>query len=110
MTNTDGTLGPPRDYRAPDDPRLPRFSTYDEEAALWEGHDFDTLEPLASEELSERASIEQAWRAERTDPSRRLSISLDRSAYDALAEAARSRGVEPETLAGMWLRERLRSA
>lgn len=110
MTDIEATTGRTRPYRAPDDPRLPRFSNYAEEASFWEGHDFETLEPLSPEELAERAAIERGWRAERSDPSTRLTVQLDRSAYDALMEAARARGVDPGMLAGTWLRERLRSA
>ncbi len=55
-----------RPYSPPNDPRLPRFSSYEEEARFWESHDFETLEPLPVEELAERGAIEAEWRAERT--------------------------------------------
>ena len=56
---------PMRPYRPPDDPRLPRFSSYEEEARFWESHDFEPLEPLSAAELTEQKAIEDEWRAER---------------------------------------------
>ncbi len=110
MRDTESTVEPSRRYHAPDDPRLPRFASYAEEAAFWERHDFETLEPLSPEELAERTSIESELRSERSSTSTRLTVLLDRPIYDALVEAARERGVEPATLAGAWLDERLRLA
>ena len=66
MTDGASTARSPRPYRPPNDPRLPSFSSYEEEAAFWETHDFETLEPLSAEELAERRAIEEEWRAERT--------------------------------------------
>ncbi len=65
MTDTAPTVRPPRPYRPPDDPRLPRFASYEEEAEFWDTHEFETLEPISPEELVERRAIEQEWRGER---------------------------------------------
>ncbi len=65
MTESAPAAKPSRPYRPPDDPRLPRFSSYDEEAAYWETHDFETLEPLSKEELAERGAIEDERRTQR---------------------------------------------
>lgn len=81
MTDTAPAAGPSRPYRQPDDPRLPRFASYEEEAAFWESHDFETLEPLVPEELRDRRAVEDEWRDERTtrtDPRARLTVDLDR--------------------------------
>ncbi|MBA2450188.1 MAG: hypothetical protein H0V51_19400 [Chloroflexi bacterium] len=64
MTDTTPTARPPRPYRPPDDPRLPRFVSYEEEAEFWDTHEFETLEPISPQELVERRAIEQEWRAE----------------------------------------------
>ena len=113
MTESTPTREPARPYRPPDDPRLPRFSSYQEEAAFWETHDFETLEPLSAEELAERRAVEDEWRTERVRPSApraSLTVDLDRATYDALVAEADTLGVEPEALARTWLRELLRSA
>ena len=65
MTDSAPASGPSRPYSPPDDPRLPRFASYAEEAAFWESHDFETLEPLSKEELAERRAVSAEWRAER---------------------------------------------
>ncbi len=113
MTERAPTREPSRPYRPPDDSRLPRFSSYQEEAAFWETHDFETLEPLSAEELAERRSVEDEWRSERVgqaSPRASLTVDLDAATYDALVSEAETLGVEPEALARSWLRERLRSA
>ena len=65
MTESESAAESSRPYRPPDDPRLPRFSSYEEEAEFWDTHDFETLEPIPPEELAERRAIETGWRAER---------------------------------------------
>lgn len=65
MTDSAPPAGTCRPYRPPDDPRLPRFASYAEEAAFWERHDAETLEPLSAEELTERRVIELTWRTGR---------------------------------------------
>ena len=113
MTESTPTHELSRPYRPPDDPRIPRFASYEEEAAYWETHDFETLEPLSADELAERRAIEAEWRADRTGRASRrssLTVDLDRATYDALVSEANAIGVEPEALARTWLRERLRSA
>ena len=113
MTESTPAIGPSRPYRPPDDPRVPRFSSYEEEAAFWESHDFETLEPLAADELAERRALEDTWRterAERASPRASLTVDLDLATYDALVSEANVRGVEPEALARTWLPERLRPA
>lgn len=110
MKDARSTAESTRPYHPPDDPRLPRFSSYAEEATFWEIHDFETLEPLSPDELAERASIEREWRTEQPGSATQLTVQLDRRAYDALVKAAHARGVEPAALAVTWLRERLKSA
>ncbi len=110
MTDDAPAAKPSRPYRPPDDPRLPRFSGYEEEAEFWDTHDFETLEPIPSEELAERRTIEQKWRAERAEPrslSAQLTIRLDRATYDAIVAEARALGIGPATLARTWLRNHL---
>jgi hypothetical protein len=112
MMDSAPTARPPRRYRPPDDPRLPRFSSYAEEAAFWESHDFETLEPIPPEERAQRRAIEQKWRAERERRpglTAQLTVRLDRETYDRIAAEARALGIGPATLARTWLRERLRS-
>ncbi len=113
MTDRAAPARPSRPYRPPDDPRLPRFPSYEEEAEFWESHDFETLEPVPTEELAERRAIEDEWRtggAGRGNLSAEITVRLDRATYDAIVTEARNRRMRPAALAREWLRERLRSS
>ena len=103
---------PSRPYAPPDDPRLPRFSSYEEEAEFWDTHDAFDLSPIPPEELAEHRAIIDAETEEtrgRDGLTEQLTVRLDRETYDGIVAEAREIGVGPTTLARVWLRERLRS-
>jgi len=73
------------------------FNTLDEEAEFWDTHDTADLGkvPLLSLPLIEPEKEEV------------LSLRVQRSVKDRLQKAARSKGINPTTLARMWIIERL---
>lgn len=79
--------------------RIPAFQNIEEEAAFWDtndatefvGQELQPVEVTIGGELAER-----------------LTLRLDQSDRDQLANRARAKGVGPSTLARIWLKERLR--
>ena len=100
---------PSRPYTPPDDPRLPRFSSYEEEAAFWDTHDVFDLSPLAPDELHEREAVQRAAAEPRAGLTEQLTVRLDRETYEGIVAEAREMGIGPTTLVRVWLRERLRA-
>lgn len=76
---------------------IPPFKTLDEEAEFWDTHDTADLGkvPLLSLPLIEPEKEEI------------LSVRIQRSVKNRLQKAARNKGVNPTTLARMWIIERL---
>ena len=82
--------------------RIPAFSSVEEEAAFWDSHDVTEFE----DELQVVTDVKFVP----SDPSRTLTVRLVREAMEALRHEARHRGVDPATLAGDWIRDRLMGA
>lgn len=77
--------------------RIPKFTTYAEEAKFWDTHDFtdyrDGFKPVEvrfAKKLSEG-----------------ITIRFDRETLTALRMLARKKGLGPTTLARMWILEQL---
>jgi hypothetical protein len=76
--------------------RIPSFSNVEEEAEFWDTHDFtDYLEEAKS------VTVVYGGLAER------LTIRLEPSDRETLAQLSRSKGIGPSTLVRMWVKERL---
>ncbi|MHB8576264.1 MAG: CopG family antitoxin [Dehalococcoidia bacterium] len=77
--------------------RIPRFSSYEEEAAFWDTHDTTEFEgEFQSVEVRFARSLSQT-----------LNIRLDATTLNLLREEAHRKGVGPTTLARMWILEHL---
>lgn len=79
---------------------IPPFKTLDEEADFWDTHDTSALFKNPKTPLSKLPLIEP----EKEDV---LSLRVQRSVKERLQNAARSKGINPTTLARMWIIERL---
>ena len=77
--------------------RIPRFKSYEEEAAFWDTH--DTTE------------FEDEWKEVKLEFGRplihTLGVRLDARTIDRLQELGSTKGLGASTLARMWLLERL---
>ncbi|HEU5423542.1 MAG TPA: CopG family antitoxin [Nitrolancea sp.] len=90
---------PKRQKPAAERPRIPEFTSREEEAEFWDTHDiadyWDDLKPVRvrfSQQLSEG-----------------ITVRLDPETLARLRERARKLGVGPTTLARMWIIEQLRA-
>jgi hypothetical protein len=94
-------------YTPPDDPRLPKFKSYEEEAEFWDTHDAIDLTPLDPKELRE-LDKERTPMPPQPTLSRHLNIRVDESTYAAVEARARELGIGPSSLVRIWVRDRLR--
>ena len=79
------------------------FKTLEEEANFWDTHDlsqvfYDSKIPLSALPLIEKEKEEM------------LTIRIQKSIKDRIVKLARMKGINPTTLARMWLIEKVRSA
>jgi hypothetical protein len=94
-------------YTPPDDPRLPKFKSYEEEAEFWDTHDAIDLTPLDREELRE-LDAERVPGRSRLALSRHLNVRLDELTYAQVEARAHELGIGPSSLVRIWVRDRLR--
>jgi hypothetical protein len=80
--------------------RVPKFANEQDAAAFW-----DTHSPLDFPGDFEEVEI----RREQSVRQRGLTIKLDQAMIDKLTDIAREQGLDPSTLARMWILEHLRS-
>jgi len=79
--------------------RIPRFTSYEQEAAFWDSH---SLAEFADElEVVENLRVARPLK-------HRLSVPLDASTLAELAAMGAQIGVHPSALARQWIIERLR--
>jgi hypothetical protein len=78
--------------------RIPAFNDIEEEAAFWDTHDFTDF-------MDESTLVNVTVGHDLAD---RLTLRLDHADRAELVKCARAKGVSPATLAGMWLKDRLR--
>jgi predicted DNA binding CopG/RHH family protein len=78
-------------------PRIPTFSSLEEEAEFWDTHDTTDYE-----EEFKPVKVRFA-----KNLSHVLALRLDQQTLEELREQARKKGIGPTTLARMWIRERL---
>lgn len=76
------------------------FKTLDEEAEFWDTHDTSLLFKDPTTPLSKLPLIEP----EKEDV---MTVRLQRSIKERLSHFARSKGINPSTLARMWIIEKL---
>ena len=77
--------------------RIPRFKSREEEAQFWETHSTTEFE-----DEFEEVKLKVARPLGHI-----LAVRLDARTIDRLAEVGRAKGLDPSTLARMWLLERL---
>lgn len=94
-------------YTPPDDPRLPKFKSYEEEAEFWDTHDAIDLSPLDPEELRE-LDRQRIPMPPRPVLARHLNVRVDEVTYAEVAARARELGIGPSSLVRIWVRDRLR--
>ena len=99
----------PRAYTPPEDRRLPRFASQEEEAEFWDTHHVADLSPIEPAELREREAVQRAKTEPRAGLTEQLTVRLDRETHDSIVAEAREMGIGPTTLVRVWLRERLRA-
>lgn len=84
--------------QSPDDNKIPRFETIEDEAAFWDVHDTtefeDEFEPV--EVVFARPLIH-----------REFAVPLDAQTVERLGRLAQERGVDTATLARLWIMDRL---
>ena len=80
---------------------IPPFKTLDEEADFWDTHDTSLLFKNPKTPLSKLPLIEK-------EKEEVLTVRLQESIKEQLTHAARMKGINPSTLARMWLIEKLR--
>ncbi len=97
-----------RPYTPPDDPRLPKLTSYEEEAEFWDTHDFVDLSPLDPDELRE-LDKERVQMPRRPGLSRHLNVRVDDETFAEVQARARELGIGPSSLVRIWVRERLRA-
>lgn len=98
-----------RPYTPPDDPRLPRFSSREEEAHFWDTHDLFDLSPIEPDEADPPHTVRRAAADRRRGFTEQLTVRLDRETYEAIQAEARELGIGPTTLVRIWLRDRVRA-
>ncbi len=77
--------------------RIPKFSTYEEEARFWDTHSPEDF-PEEFKEVKVRF---------RRPLQIRLAVPLEQSTVRELEKIGKARGVEPTTVAREWILERL---
>ncbi len=90
------------DYRGPTYPTeahgsIPAFSSYEEEAAFWDTHDFSDFK-------NETRPVKVRATRGLTDP---VQVRFDAETNRELEDKARTHGVKKATLIRMWVLERL---
>ena len=78
------------------------FKTLEEEAHFWDTHHLSPLYKNPKSPLSKLPLIE-------TEKKETLVIRLQKTLKQKLSKAAQSRGLNPSTLARMWLAEKLQT-
>ncbi|SRR6266540_7451462 len=79
--------------------RIPTFKTVEEEAAFWDTHSFTEFE----DELEEATDVKFVA----YQPKNAITVKLGQDTLIALTEQAKAKGVDPSTLARMWILEHL---
>ena len=79
---------------------IPPFKTLDEEADFWDTHDWSPIFKNPKTPLSKLPLLEK----EKEDI---LTVRIQHSIKERLTKAARVKGINPTTLARMWIIERL---
>jgi len=77
--------------------RIPKFSTYEEEARFWDTH---SPEDFHEEFKEVKVKFRRPLRI-------RLAVPLEQSTVRELEKIGKARGVEPTALARQWILERL---
>jgi hypothetical protein len=98
-----------RPYSPPDDPRLPKFTTYEEEAEFWDTHDAIDLNPLDRDELRKVDKERVEMPRQRSGLTRHLNVRLDDATFAEVQARARELGIGPSSLVRIWVRDRLRA-
>lgn len=83
---------------APQETSISKARSLDEIAEYWDSHSL-------ADHWDETAEVEFEVRA-----LRRHRVSLDPEVYEGIADRARVRGIHPETLVNLWLKERLQGS
>lgn len=78
--------------------KIPKFSSYQEEAEWWDSHDVTQIEGL--EVVEEEIFIRPKKQV--------VSIRLERGVVEALKRIAKEKGVGHTTLVRMWILEKLK--
>ncbi len=79
---------------------IPPFKTLDEEADFWDTHDWSPLFKNPKTRLSELPFIEK-------EKDEVLTVRVQKTIKEKLTHVARRKGINPTTLARMWIIERL---
>ena len=98
-----------RPYSPTDDPRLPRFTSYEEEAGFWDTHDAIDLSPLDTDELRDLDRERVEMPPQRSGLTRHLNVRLDDATFVEVQARARELGIGPSSPVRIWVRDRLRA-
>lgn len=80
-------------------PRLPVFTTEQQEAEFWDTHD--------STEFLDETEVVETHFADARPPKKQISIRLEPSTIEQIKKVARVKGIGYQTLIRMWVVEQL---